>query len=508
MNNLIQVGNYFIKNKIGKGSFSNVFKGYHKDDHKREYAIKVIYTKDMTGKLLQNLQNEISVLMKINHPNIIKLHDTFKTKKCIYIVLEYCDDGDLYNYIKTNGKIEEEYCRKLFTQASHGLYYLWINNLIHRDIKPHNFLLSSGVLKIADFGFIKYLEEAKMADTLCGSPIYMAPEILKYGKYDAKVDLWSMGVVLFEMLTGNPPFTAKNHVQLLKKIETTKFEIPEDINLSKTSIDLLECLLIVDPISRISFEKFFIHKFFNKFRFEKDERDSILKEEYEKEKENKDENDTTKTKISSSPLLKFDIIDNYMSPPNTVSNNAFETIIYVKIYVESIHNSVKEVSFFGDIQERNGFIKESFSLHIKALNLYGHAITVCNNTIKSFKEADDILSPILYLLQSKFNVLLEKTNFNFLILTKFNPKAEIVSAEKLIYEHAIELTKEAIELEETKEYIKAVRKYIWALRLFESLTIDEKPLDDHDFKIVDDFIKKINSRISSLKCYIRIDKSV
>lgn len=108
--------------------------------------------------------------------------------------------------------------------------------MIHRDLKPHNLLLSepgeNAVLKIADFGFARALEENKMAETLCGTPLYMAPEVLKGEHYGAKADLWSVGAILYEMVCGEPPFTASTHVMLLQKIESKPVAFPKDVHLS------------------------------------------------------------------------------------------------------------------------------------------------------------------------------------------------------------------------------------------------------------------------------------
>lgn len=143
---------------------------------------------------------------------------------------------------------------------------------MHRDIKPQNLLLvqPSGeddlpILKVADFGFARFLPNTTLADTLCGSPLYMGPEILSYKKYDAKADLWSVGAVLYEMITGRPPFRAQNHIELLKKIQENNDQIhfPDernhDITIGSDLKDLVRKLLRKNPVERMSFEDFFHH---------------------------------------------------------------------------------------------------------------------------------------------------------------------------------------------------------------------------------------------------------
>ena len=183
MSNYI-IGNYKILKKIGKGSFSNVFKAHKLNDENEFYAIKIISLKNLSDKIIDNVKKEINIMLKINHENIIKLHETIVTQKYIYLIMDFCDGGDLYKFIKKNGKLTEEESKKYFLEISKGLYFLYSNNLIHRDLKPHNILITSNnILKICDFGFVKESNENMLYDTLCGSPIYMAPEILKYKKF-------------------------------------------------------------------------------------------------------------------------------------------------------------------------------------------------------------------------------------------------------------------------------------------------------------------------------------
>ena len=139
---------------------------------------------------------------------------------------------------------------------------------MHRDLKPQNLLLSGalgagGVLKIADFGFARDVQEAGLAETLCGSPLYMAPEILQNRRYGVKADLWSVGAVLFELVSGKPPYGGMNHLQLLRNIETKEARLPPSVaaELSPECRDLIARLLKRSPLERLSFESFFSHRF-------------------------------------------------------------------------------------------------------------------------------------------------------------------------------------------------------------------------------------------------------
>ncbi|KAK4799655.1 hypothetical protein SAY86_025020 [Trapa natans] len=235
--------------------------------HFTEVAIKEIATGQLSKKLRESLMSEIIILQKINHPNIIRLHEIIEVPGKIHLVLEYCRGGDLSVYIQRHGRVPEEIAKHFMEQLARGLQVLRDNNLIHRDLKPQNLLLSTGddrsVLKIADFGFARSLQPRGLAETLCGSPLYMAPEIMQLQKYDAKADLWSVGAILFQLVTGKPPFTGNNQIQLLQNIlKSNELQFPPDSkDLSLDCKDLCQKLLRRYPVERLTFDEFFNHSF-------------------------------------------------------------------------------------------------------------------------------------------------------------------------------------------------------------------------------------------------------
>ena len=212
--------------------------------------------------------------------------------------MEYCNQGDLGVLLKRvrkyekenpqNGKIiSEDLARHFIQHIGKALESLKNFNFIHRDIKPQNVLIHSSstfssshdgdedpkltkeylrslVLKLGDFGFARYMSNFDLAETLCGSPLYMAPEILSYKKYNYKVDLWSVGCIAYELLFGHPPFRASNHVSLLKKMKAYPIELviqQEKVAICIQARSLLIGLLQYDPIKRLSFEEFILHDF-------------------------------------------------------------------------------------------------------------------------------------------------------------------------------------------------------------------------------------------------------
>ncbi|GMH42822.1 hypothetical protein BSKO_10741 [Bryopsis sp. KO-2023] len=260
------VGDWSLEQKIGSGSFSVVWRGVHSKTG-RVAAIKEVATDRLNEKLRESLNSELAILKRTKHKNIVELHDILKEDGRIYLVLEYCAGGDLSGYIRRSGRVPEAFARHCLKQLAAGMQELRRNNLVHRDLKPQNLLLvdnsSSAVLKIADFGFARSLQPQGLAETLCGSPLYMAPEILKFHRYDAKADLWSVGTILYELVVGRPPFDGSNHLHLLQNIERKEVRMPEAIRqeLSMECRSLIHRLLKRNPVERITFEEFFSDPF-------------------------------------------------------------------------------------------------------------------------------------------------------------------------------------------------------------------------------------------------------
>ena len=255
------IDDYIIdKKRIGKGSFSTIYKGYHQITN-TTYAIKEISV-DNAKLLKNNIKREFHLMKKLNHPNIVKLHKVIIDNKYdnIYLILDYYKHGDLAHFLNKR-PLKEMFAQKYMAQLASGLGYLLENKIIHRDLKPQNILISDiYTIKIADFGFARYFDNDNMIQTMCGSPMYMAPEITNKKQYNIKSDLWSVGVILYEMLFGCTPYKAKNIVQLIKNINKYPIEIPNDFMVSSQCENLLYRLLEKDPIKRIDWDDFLNHQ--------------------------------------------------------------------------------------------------------------------------------------------------------------------------------------------------------------------------------------------------------
>jgi serine/threonine protein kinase len=175
--------------------------------------------------------------------------------------MDYYEYGDLSNFLKKQ-PLKEKFTRKYMKQLSNGLKYLLNNNILHRDLKPQNILLSKNYdIKITDFGFATYYTKDTIINTLCGSPMYMAPEIITKNGYDYKSDLWSVGIILYEMLHGYTPFNVQNFIELIKEIK--KKNIIIKVVVSEECTDLIYSLCKTNPDERISWNDFFDHKWFD-----------------------------------------------------------------------------------------------------------------------------------------------------------------------------------------------------------------------------------------------------
>lgn len=263
----IKIKDYIYEKKpIGIGSFAKVYKGINHIT-KETIAIKKINLLKLNKILKNRLSIEIELMQKYNNNiNIVKLYDVLYSEKkdYLYMILEYCDSGDLSYFIKNN-KLTEEQLKYYMNQLKNGLKYLRDNNIIHRDIKPKNILLTdkNRILKICDFGFAKSVINDSLMDTLCGSPLYMAPEIINNKKYNIKSDLWSIGIILYEMIYNNHPLGDPiNILDLMDKIKNKKIVYPP-CDVSHICIELLQQLLHIDTDKRIEWNNFFSHLWFD-----------------------------------------------------------------------------------------------------------------------------------------------------------------------------------------------------------------------------------------------------
>ncbi|GIX77181.1 hypothetical protein CEXT_383211 [Caerostris extrusa] len=256
---------FIFTEKLGKGSYATVYKAYRTGETREVVAIKCVSKSSLTKSSVENLITEISILKKVKHPHIVELKDFQWDNTFIFIILEYCSGGDLSNFIRSKKRLSESVVQKFLQQLAKALQILRSHGVAHMDLKPQNILLSSRtnpVLKLGDFGLAQYLHSDNEATSFRGSPLYMAPEILLKHHYDASVDLWSVGIILYECLFGQAPFSSQTFAELAEKIKSDKeIEIPYGAQVSEKCKELILSLLQRDPSNRIAFEEFFNHPY-------------------------------------------------------------------------------------------------------------------------------------------------------------------------------------------------------------------------------------------------------
>ncbi|KAG8228580.1 hypothetical protein J437_LFUL009285 [Ladona fulva] len=262
---LPQLDGYVFVEKIGSGSYSTVYKAFRKEGSREVVAVKCVEKTKLLGSAIDNIITEITLLKKLKHDHIVEMKDFSWDTRNIYIMMEYCGGGDLSSFIQKRHKLPEATCKRFLQQLASALKYLRSNDVCHMDLKPQNLLLTSKTnpkLKLADFGFAQLMSDDDHKSSLRGSPLYMAPEMIMDAKYDARVDLWSVGVIAYECLFGRAPYSSQNFQELAEKIKSRmKIEIPPGAAISSECRDLLLRLLQHDPNARIDFEDFFNHPF-------------------------------------------------------------------------------------------------------------------------------------------------------------------------------------------------------------------------------------------------------
>jgi len=251
---------------LGRGGFSVVLEGISKEDGER-YAIKII-DKEMIDEFEQ-LKREIDIMKRIKHKNILKLYDIYEDKHRVYIVMELVEGSELFDRIVKKGYYTEKEAVNIIKQILDAVKYLHENDIAHRDLKPEN-LLCSGEddeenVKIADFGLSKMFSASDKLMTGCGTPGYVAPEVLLSETYDSKVDIWSIGVITYILLSGYSPFYAENETGLFEKIMSAEYDFDNECwdDISALAKDFIRKLLTKNPKKRLDVNQAIAHPWLN-----------------------------------------------------------------------------------------------------------------------------------------------------------------------------------------------------------------------------------------------------
>lgn len=262
----ILFGKYEMGRLLGQGTFAKVYYGKNLISNE-SVAIKVI-NKDHIKRegLMEQIKREISIMRLVRHPNIVELEEVMATKGKIYFVMEYVKGGELFAKV-AKGKLKEDLARKYFQQLVSAVDFCHSRGVSHRDLKPENLLLDDNKdLKVSDFGLSALPEQLwndGLLHTRCGTPAYVAPEVLRKKGYDgAKADIWSCGVILFVLLAGYLPFQAENVMKMYRKVFKAEYDFPQWF--STDAKRLISELLVSDPEKRISIPEIMQNPWFQK----------------------------------------------------------------------------------------------------------------------------------------------------------------------------------------------------------------------------------------------------
>jgi len=247
------LADFEIGKPLGRGKFGAVYLAREK---KTKYivALKVLQKNQLLKAGVEHqLRREIEIQSHLRHKNILRMYGYFYDNKRIYLILEYAPRGELYKELTARGRFSERVSSQYIYELSHALHYCHAKHVIHRDIKPENLLIGhKGELKIADFGWSVHAPTSRR-NTLCGTLDYLPPEMVEGREHDEQVDVWSLGVLMYEFLVGNPPFEAEGHNATYRRISRVDLRFPK--GLSEDAKDLIYKLLQKDPRKRMALDQ-------------------------------------------------------------------------------------------------------------------------------------------------------------------------------------------------------------------------------------------------------------
>ncbi|KAL1124420.1 hypothetical protein AAG570_001048 [Ranatra chinensis] len=269
---------YEPKEILGRGISSTVRRCIEKESGV-EFAAKIIDISADADTTMAT-REEIRILKLVSgHPYIIHLHDVFESNTFIFLVFELCRNGELFDYLTTVVTLSEKKTRFVMRQLFEALQFVHGKGIVHRDLKPENILLDDATnIKLTDFGFARMLKNNEKLSDLCGTPGYLAPEVLKTNMYqdtegyNQAVDMWACGVIMYTLLVGCPPFWHRKQIVMLRNIMegNYSFTSPEWADVSDQAKDLITKLLVVNPAERYTVEQALVHPFFQVMMFDQD----------------------------------------------------------------------------------------------------------------------------------------------------------------------------------------------------------------------------------------------
>ena len=437
------------KSPIGKGAFGEVWKVTHENSQK-VYCIKILIKRDIfEQKLINQINKEISIMYNVNHPYSVKLVNHFEDNEKLYLIMELASNGNLYNFIQKNKKDKiknMDLIKKLIIQTIEIIKYLHSLNIIYRDIKPENILLDKDYnVKLCDYGWATYFTPGKFLTVYCGTPEYVSPEMLKKYPYNEKIDIWGIGVLIFELVFGYAPFSSNFNEDRYNNIKSGKIKWPDDLNEEYQKIkDLIEKILKVNPNDRISLNDIENHPW--------------LKNTFLKMKEKKLTNDTFETnKMTQTEIYKTNIMNNGIS--KLFNSNK-------KLWKVNTYYELEKDGSLSDKEILNIYKVENKQLKLKILKVEE------DNKILQKKCSD--YNDLCYL-NEKLNKKIEENHKQILSL-----KSKCEQKDEIIKDNEIKL-KELISLNDKLSKLKDIKSN-YDLKEEELLSL-KKLLDKHKINI-------------------------
>ena len=261
-----KLNDFIVIKELGSGSYGHVFLAQHKITQVK-YAIKAIDKRSAVNiQEMPYFIREIDIMYRVHHPNVVKLFGHFEDNNYCYFIMEYMPGGNIYSIVQRTHMVTLKEIASIMKEVISAVYFLhhMKPKIVHRDIKPENVLLDKGNhAKLTDFGWSNYMEGNMKRTTICGTPVYLAPEIVNNTGHDEHVDIWCIGVLLFELIVGRPPFSGDNEQMVRYNIVRMRINWPK--NIDKDAADLISKILKYIPEERYSLEQMLLHPFFTKF---------------------------------------------------------------------------------------------------------------------------------------------------------------------------------------------------------------------------------------------------
>ena len=431
-----KISDFILMKELGVGSYGRVILVQHKITQAK-YAIKCIDKRNKVNiEEKPYFRREIEIMYRVHHPNVVKLFGHFEDNKYCYFIMEYIPGGNVYNLVPKNGikTVPTKTIVSIMKDVISAVYFLhhMTPPIIHRDIKPENVVLDQNMrAKLTDFGWSNYMQGDMKRTTVCGTPVYLAPEIINNRGHDEKVDIWCIGVLLFELLTGISPFQG-NDVQTIK-YNINRLNIAWQRDMDRDAVDLIRRILKYNPEERISLEQMLLHPFITKYF--PNAISCLIKPDNTQYKlfiVSKDNPLTWNPKLTSNDYNAVKIRPNYNPNQNALSQYNYNNLLQKYESLKQEYSDLQKVGFSKASLEnlrRELVEKENKLKQLRGLAPMGYGSKNLNVTYNDLKNENYDLRNILNQYKTQYNT----TNQNVIYLdNNFNEIMTNVSSNNKI----------------------------------------------------------------------------